>query len=61
MRRNRSAGKRRLAAAAQAQREAEDELFARLTEQQRDQRRDLLIALRDATGAEPANEGDCGK
>jgi DNA-binding MarR family transcriptional regulator len=53
------AGKRRLASAAQAQREAEDALFAGLTEQQRDQLRDLLITLRDANGTEP-DEGDCG-
>jgi DNA-binding MarR family transcriptional regulator len=52
------AGKRRLASAAQAQREAEDALFAGLTGQQRNQLRDLLIALRDANGAEP-DEEDC--
>ena len=54
------AGKRRLAGAARAQSEAEDALFAGLTEQQRDQLRDLLIALRDANGAEPGDEDDCG-
>jgi DNA-binding MarR family transcriptional regulator len=54
------AGKRRLAGAAQAQREAEDELFAGLTEQQRDQLRDLLIVLRDTNGAEPADPDACG-
>jgi DNA-binding MarR family transcriptional regulator len=48
------AGKRRLASAAQAQREAEDALFAGLTDQQRDQLRSLLIALRDANHTEPA-------
>jgi len=53
------AGKRRLATAAQAQREAEDELFAGLTEQQRDQLREILIVLRDANGAGPADAGDC--
>jgi MarR family transcriptional regulator, lower aerobic nicotinate degradation pathway regulator len=52
------AGKRRLANAAQAQREAEDVLFAGLTERQRDQLRELLIALRDANRTEPADD-DC--
>lgn len=41
------AGERQLDGAAQAQREAEDELFAGLTEAQRDQLRDLLLTLRD--------------
>ncbi|MGN6870859.1 MAG: MarR family winged helix-turn-helix transcriptional regulator [Solirubrobacteraceae bacterium] len=41
-------GERRLAAAAQAQREAEDELFAGLNERQRDQLRVLLTALKDS-------------
>jgi DNA-binding MarR family transcriptional regulator len=53
------AGKRRLASAAQAQREAEDALFADLTDPQRDQLREILIVLRDAHGAEPADEDDC--
>ena len=53
------AGKRRLANAAQAQREAEDALFAGLTEQQRDQLRELLIALRDATRPAPPADDDC--
>lgn len=48
------AGKRRLTNAARAQREAEDALFAGLTEQQRDRLRELLIALRDANRTEPA-------
>ena len=52
------AGKRRLARAAQAQREAEDALFAGLTEQQRDQLRDLLVTLRDTNRTEPADD-DC--
>jgi DNA-binding MarR family transcriptional regulator len=52
------AGKRRLAKAAQAQREAEDALFAGLTEPQRDQLRELLTALRDANRPEPAAD-DC--
>jgi DNA-binding MarR family transcriptional regulator len=41
-------GDRHLARAAQAQREAEDELFASLTDEQREQLRLLLVALRDA-------------
>lgn len=53
------AGKRRLASAAQAQRGAEDALFAVLTDNQRDQLRDLLIALRDANGTEPAADEGC--
>jgi DNA-binding MarR family transcriptional regulator len=52
-------GRRRLASAAQAQREAEDALFSGLTDQQRDQLRDLLIALRDANGTQPAANDDC--
>lgn len=51
------AGERHLDRAAQAQREAEDALFAGLSAEQRDQLRELLIALRDS-GAEPA-EGAC--
>ena len=41
-------GERHLARAAQAQRDAEEELFAGLTSEQREQLRDLLIALRDS-------------
>jgi DNA-binding MarR family transcriptional regulator len=52
------AGKRRLASAAQAQREAEDALFAALTERQRDQLRDLLAALRAANHTAAAAD-DC--
>ena len=52
------AGKRRLAKAAHAKSEAEDRLFAGLTEQQRDQLRELLIALRDANRIEPAADND---
>jgi DNA-binding MarR family transcriptional regulator len=52
------AGKRRLASAGQAQREAEDTLFAGLTDQQRDQLRGLLVALRDANQTEPVDD-DC--
>src|SRR5215211_3087605 len=46
-------GKRQLERAAKAQREAEDAIFAGLSTQQRDQLRDLLIALRDSRGAAP--------
>jgi DNA-binding MarR family transcriptional regulator len=55
------AGKRRLAGAAQAQREAEDALFAALTKQQRNQLRELLMAQRDANHTEPAagDDTDC--
>lgn len=52
------AGKRRLASAAQSQREAEDALFAGLAEQQRDQLRELLIALRDASQAAVVDDDD---
>ena len=52
------AGKRRLADAGQAQREAEDALFAALSDQQRDQLQELLIALRDATRPEPVPDAD---
>src|SRR3954468_5434206 len=41
------AGEQQLARAAQAQRHAEDELFASFTDAQRDQLRTLLLALRD--------------
>jgi DNA-binding MarR family transcriptional regulator len=51
------AGKRRLASATRGQREAEEALFAGLAEQQRDQLRDLLIALR--TSNQPPLEDDC--
>jgi DNA-binding MarR family transcriptional regulator len=52
------AGRRRLAGAAQAQREAEDALVAGLSEPQRDQLRGLLIALRDTTQTETAHDCD---
>jgi DNA-binding MarR family transcriptional regulator len=52
------AGKRRLAGATRAQLKAEDALFAGLTEQQRDQLRDLLIALRNANQTAP-DDSDC--
>jgi DNA-binding MarR family transcriptional regulator len=51
------AGRRHLADAARAQREAEDELFAALTTEQRDQLRDLLIVLRGEDGCEPREPG----
>jgi DNA-binding MarR family transcriptional regulator len=41
-------GERHLAEAVRAQRVVEDELFAPLTADQRDQLRDLLVALRDS-------------
>src|SRR3954471_22748254 len=44
-------GKRQLERAAEAQREAEDAIFAGLSTDQRDQLRDLLIALRDSRDA----------
>lgn len=44
------AGERRLGRAAQAQREAEDEMLAGLTADQREQLRGLLVALRDSVG-----------
>ncbi len=54
-------GERRLAAAAQAQRQAEDELFAGLDESQREQLRVLLVALKDSLSGACAEEGtnDC--
>lgn len=42
-----TAGERQLDSAAQAQRNAEDELFAGLTAAEREQLRDLLLTLRD--------------
>lgn len=53
------AGKRRLAGAARAQREAEEALFAGLTEPRRDQLRELLIALRNANQTDPDHGDDC--
>jgi DNA-binding MarR family transcriptional regulator len=41
-------GERRLDAAARAQREAEDELFSGMDQLQREQLRDLLVALKDS-------------
>jgi DNA-binding MarR family transcriptional regulator len=55
-------GRRRLAAAARAQREAEDELFAGLDERQREELRVLLTALKDSLSGDCAGTGapeDC--
>ena len=54
-------GQRRLAAAARAQSEAEDELFAGLDEGQREQLRVLLIALKDGLSSECAGAGSPGE
>ncbi len=45
-------GKRRLAAAAYAQREVEDRLFAALDDEQREQLRSLLVAIQDSLSSE---------
>jgi DNA-binding MarR family transcriptional regulator len=50
-------GAAHLERAAQAQREAEDELFATLTADEREQLRTLLVVLRDAVGTGGA---ECG-
>ena len=54
-------GERRLAAAARAQHEAEEELFAGLDETQREQLRVLLVALKDGLAADcaEASAEDC--
>jgi DNA-binding MarR family transcriptional regulator len=53
------AGERCLDSAAQAQRDAEDELLAPLDAGQREQLRDLLVALHDTLGGAPCGaEGD---
>jgi DNA-binding MarR family transcriptional regulator len=49
------AGRRQLERAAAAQREADDAIFAGLSADQRDQLRDLLIALRDSRDDAPAS------
>ena len=54
-------GERRLAAAAQAQREAEDELFAGLDECQREELRVLLTALKDSLSGDCAAAGDAAE
>lgn len=46
-------GEKTLAAAARAQKEAEDELFDSLTSEQRDQLGSALLALRDGLGTDP--------
>jgi DNA-binding MarR family transcriptional regulator len=51
-------GERRLAAAARAQREAEDELFAGLDDEQREQLRMLLVALKDSLSSDCAQATD---
>jgi MarR family len=60
------AGERQLERAAQAQRDAEDELFAGLTEVQRAQLRRLVLVIRDqlehnsaCTPPDPAEAGTC--
>jgi len=47
------AGERHLASAARAQKDAEDGLFASLDDDQREQLRVLLVALRDGLAADP--------
>ena len=47
------AGEQHLVSASRAQKEAEDALFASLDENQREQLRTLLTALRDGLGADP--------
>ena len=49
-----AAGERQLTDAAAAQHQAEDELFASLDDQQREQLRALLITLRDGLAADSA-------
>jgi DNA-binding MarR family transcriptional regulator len=50
------AGERHLASASRAQKEAEAALFASLDEDQREQLRTLLIALRDGLAADPETD-----
>ncbi len=50
-------GERRLQTAVQAQRKAEDELFAGLDDDQREQLRVLLVALRVSLAGDCASEG----
>ena len=52
-------GERRLAAAAEAQRTAEEELFAGLDQDQREQLRGLLVALRDSLSGDCAATDEC--
>lgn len=51
-------GERRLAAAAEAQRKAEDALFAGLDDKQREQLRVLLLALKDSLSPECPVRGE---
>ena len=53
------AGEKHLASASRAQKETEDALFASLDENQREQLRSVLIALRDGLGADP--ESACSR
>jgi DNA-binding MarR family transcriptional regulator len=50
-----AAGEKHLASASRAQKETEDALFAPLDENQREQLRTVLIALRDGLGADHEN------
>jgi hypothetical protein len=52
---------RRLAAVAQAQRDAEDELFADLDDAQPEQLRVLLVALKDSLSGECASAAEPGR
>jgi DNA-binding MarR family transcriptional regulator len=52
-------GKRHLERAADAQREADDAIFAGLSTEQRDQLRDLLVALRDSR-SDASDAESCG-
>lgn len=52
------AGEKKLVAASRAQKDTEDELFASLTGDQREQLRTLLVELRDALGTDPERVGD---
>ena len=56
------AGERHLAGAAQAQREAEDDLFAGFTSEQREELRELLVARSETVSApdcQAASASDC--
>ena len=54
-----ASGEGRLNAAARAQREAEDELFAGLDDAQREELRSLLLALREGLSGECAEDQGC--
>ena len=51
------AGEKKLVAASRAQKDTEDELFASLAGDQRNELRALLVELRDALGTEPERVG----